>query len=277
MDSGNVEVKDGYLYYEVEGYGTPVVLIHAGYLDSRMWDEQFKLFSMEYKVIRYDVRGFGKSSCPGGKYSDSRDLKSLLDQLGIEKGILVGVSNGGRIALDFAVEHADQVRALVLMDFGVSGYESSGPEEDHLWDSLRDAEVKYQRLMMEGDYRDCAAIDVDLWTSMVSDEMRERLLMIATENARKSTLYVPDLQIFPDPPAFARLKDLQMPILMILGDHDVPGQIASVKRVHQLLPESELVTIQGADHIPSLSKPYEFNKILGDFLSSLGSGTTRTF
>ena len=270
MDSGSARVKDGSIFYESKGKGLPLVLIHAGYLDRRMWDSQFERFSEKHRVIRYDIRGFGKTSNPQEKYSDSDDLKELLDHLGIDSAVLLGVSNGGRISLDFAVEHPDRVRGLILMDFGVSGYKGVSPEEDHIWDSFTALEERYMNLMKEKRFREAAAIDVDMWTSQVSHETREILLDMAAENAAKSAEYAPDLQVSPAPPAFERLDSLRMPILMILGDRDLPGTIMQVKHVHDLLPDSELKVISGADHIPSLSKPEEFDGMVLDFLERIG-------
>lgn len=266
MSEGIAPTEDGTLHFETLGEGLPVVLVHAGYLDCRMWDGQYEYLSTKYQTVRYDVRGFGKSSNPKGPYSDAADLRSLLDHLGIEKTVLIGVSNGGRISLDFAVEHPDRVRALVLMDFGISGYKSSGQDEDALWDSFQESEERYLNLIKETKFREAAAIDVDIWTPAVSPTMREKLLDIATENVQKSTQYKPDLQVSPEPPAFDRIEVLKMPILMILGERDVPGQIVAVKRMHELLPASEFVIMEGADHIPSLSRPDEFRKVLHDFL-----------
>src|SRR3990172_11439146 len=128
-----VSVVGGRLYYEIKGTGHPIVLIHAGFLDRRMWDEQFEFFAKDFKVIRYDVRGFGKSSRPAEKYSDIEDLHTLLTSLKVEKTYLVGVSNGGRIAIDFTINHQSIVGALILVGSGVSGYETSEPEEDKAW------------------------------------------------------------------------------------------------------------------------------------------------
>ena len=84
-------VAGGRLYYEVKGSGHPIVLIHAGFLDRRMWDEQFELFAKGFKVIRFDVKGFGKSSRPTDKYSDIEDLHTLLTSLKVDKTHVVGV------------------------------------------------------------------------------------------------------------------------------------------------------------------------------------------
>lgn len=271
MVTGTLSLNGGSIYYESRGKGIPVVLIHAGYLDSRMWDSQFDLLSGICQAIRYDVRGFGKSSDSKGTYSDASDLKSVLDALGVDSAILVGVSNGGRIALDFAVEYASMAKALVLMNFGVAGYEPAGPEEEKLWEEFEEIEKKYVSTIEQGKYRDAAIIDVDLWTPLVKGETHRRLVEIAEDNVRKQALYSDSfnsgkLQVSPRPPAFKRLSELKMPVLMILGDMDHRGQITVVRRVHAMIPGSELITIHGADHIASLSKMKEFNKELIRFI-----------
>ncbi len=103
MQDGYVTVTGGKLYYQLKENGHPLVLIHAGFLDQRMWDEQFDLFAKDFTVIRYDVRGFGRSSRPVEKYWDIEDLYTLLTHLKVGKAFVVGVSNGGRIAIDFTI------------------------------------------------------------------------------------------------------------------------------------------------------------------------------
>ncbi len=107
VQSGFAEINGGKIYYEVAGSGHPLVLIHGGQMDRRMWDEQFDLFSKSYRVIRYDVRGFGKSPASTNVYADEEDLAALLKYLQVDKAYIVGLSLGGRIAIDFALTHPD--------------------------------------------------------------------------------------------------------------------------------------------------------------------------
>lgn len=276
MISEYIDVNGGTIYYESKGKGVPVVLIHAGYLDRRMWDSQFELLSGFCQAVRYDVRGFGNSSGSESSYSDAVDLKSVLDTIEADSAILVGVSNGGRIALDFAVQYPSRVRGLVLMNFGVAGYKGTGPEEEKLWQGMEDIEKKYQDFTAKGNYRDAAAVDVDTWTPLVDEDTRKRLIEIATENVEKQEKTCSEeflsgkLQQSPQPPAFERLDQITMPVMMILGDQDLPGQVFTVRRMHKLIEGSVLVTIEGADHIASLSKREEFDSVLSGFLEKLG-------
>lgn len=96
VESGLIRADDANLYYEATGAGDVVVLIHGFTLDTRMWDDQFLPFAERFRVIRYDLRGFGRSDTPTDKpYSHARDLKALFDQLEIEQAHLVGLSKGG--------------------------------------------------------------------------------------------------------------------------------------------------------------------------------------
>src|SRR5437667_9766875 len=115
VETGYAEVDGGRLYYETSGEGPALVLIHAGFLDSRMWDTQFQLFSENYRVIRYDVRGFGRSDVARTKFSDYKDLRQLLDHLRVKTASLVGVSNGVRIASNFVVQYTS-TRSHVVFD-----------------------------------------------------------------------------------------------------------------------------------------------------------------
>src|SRR5262245_50979516 len=92
VTTGMIQVKQPALYYEEQGQGPPVVLIHGGQLDCRMWDDQFALLAKEFRAVRYDVRGYGQSEDPQQPYSDAADLLAVLDQLGIAKAHLVGLS-----------------------------------------------------------------------------------------------------------------------------------------------------------------------------------------
>ena len=98
VETGYAEINGARLYYEVAGAGQPLALLHAGIADSRMWDDQFAVFAERYKVIRYDYRGFGKSSVPPGPYVFRDDLLGLLRHLGIARASLIGVSMGGGLA-----------------------------------------------------------------------------------------------------------------------------------------------------------------------------------
>src|SRR5262245_53570050 len=110
------------LYYEIKGRGAPVVFVHGGQMDRRMWDDQFDVFAKKNRVIRYDIRGFGKSDTPTKAYSDASDLHALLQHLRVKKATLIGLSLGAAVAVDFALLHGEIVDALVLVCPGLGGF-----------------------------------------------------------------------------------------------------------------------------------------------------------
>ena len=113
------------LYYELAGKGQTIVLLHGFSFDTRMWDDQFSILSEKYQVLRYDLRGFGQSSIPtSDTYSHSDDLKSLLDYLGIETVIIVGLYRGGRWAIEFALDYQQRTQSLILVNSMPYGFDT---------------------------------------------------------------------------------------------------------------------------------------------------------
>src|SRR5207237_4537614 len=118
---GVIASKEDQRHREVVGEGPPVVLVHAGICDSRMWDPQWESFRRAHRVVRYDLRGFGRSPLVPGRYSPPGELIAPLDELALGPAALVGASMGGGISLQVAVARPDLVSALVLVGSGVRG------------------------------------------------------------------------------------------------------------------------------------------------------------
>ncbi len=266
VETGYAGVDGGRLYYETSGKGPALVLIHAGFLDSRMWDTQFQLFSENYRVIRYDVRGFGNSDVARTKFSDYKDLRGILDHLGAKTASLVGVSNGGRIASDFAVEYPSMVDHLVLVSPGMSGYKFSGPEEEKLWEEFDKQMKPQEEADRESRAADAVEMDVNAWATAQTLANRERITQIAMDNFHVHVENPWKLQVPPEPRTWERLSNIRLPTLLIIGDRDVPAQILMVDNIHTHIPGSKKVLIQGADHIVNMSKPDEFNRTVLEFL-----------
>ena len=266
METGFVEVEGGKLYYETDGDGPAIVLIHAGFLDCRMWDPQFQFYSKNYKTIRYDVRGFGRSSIAKAKFSDHNDLHALLAHLNVARATIIGVSNGGRIALDFAVEHPERIQSLVLVSPGVSGYKVSGPEEEKLWNEFEEQMKPQEIADREGRATDAVEMDVNAWAAAADPAARQKIRAVALDNFHVQRENPWQFMVRPDPPAFQRLSEIHVPTLFIVGDKDVPAQILEVDNIHKHVPGSKKVLIKGADHIPNMSKQEEFDRTVLDFL-----------
>ena len=130
--TGFADLNGARFYYEVAGAGHPLVLLHAGICDSRMWDGQVAAFAQHYQVVRYDLRGFGQTASVDGSFAHHHDLLALLNHLGIEKTYLLGCSMGGSAALDFALEQPERVAALILVGSSPSGYKANRPPPSQL-------------------------------------------------------------------------------------------------------------------------------------------------
>src|SRR5215472_15705740 len=261
-------VDSGKLCYEAAGRGPSVVLIHAGFLDSRMWDAQFQLLSRKYKAVRYDVRGFGKSTIASTSFSDAKDLYALLNQLHIGRTSIIGVSNGGRIALDFAVDYPSMIDCLILVSPGVNGYKVSGPEERKLWDEFEERMKPQEVADREGRAADAVEMDIDAWASAQNERSRQRIREIALDNFHVQKENPWKFMLKRDPSTFQRLGEIRAPTLFIVGDKDVPPQILEVDNLHTRIHGSRKLVIPGADHIANMSRPEDFDRIVLDFLQS---------
>src|SRR6188508_735794 len=129
-ETGTFETNGARIYYEAEGSGEPVLMIHAGVANLRMWDDQVAALRDAYRVIRYDTRGFGRTETDAVEFSNRADIAALLDHLGEESAHVVGLSRGGIIALDFALEFPDRVRSLVVAAGGIGGYDGGDEAPD---------------------------------------------------------------------------------------------------------------------------------------------------
>jgi pimeloyl-ACP methyl ester carboxylesterase len=263
VETGMAKVAEPVLYYEAAGQGTPLVLLHGGQLDSRMWDDQFLLYARAFRVIRYDIRSYGRSRMPTQSYSDVEDLKGLLDSLGIKQAHLVGLSLGGRIATDFALLYPDRVLSLVLAGPGLGGFEwseSDRGEQITMFRTLRDQGPEaVVELWLKDDY---------MIPAMENPRTAGRVRELALANA-KSWLKHPAFGREIDPPAANRLADIKAPTLLIVGDRDVPDIQKIVRKMEQEIPGARKVAIRGAGHMVNMEKPDEFNYATLSFLREL--------
>lgn len=270
VETGFIEMDGTKLYYEVLGEGHPLVLIHGGFMDNRMWDDQFAVFAENYKVVRYDVRGFGKTDLPQTPYADRQDLYNLLTSLGIAKTYLLGLSLGGVIAQDFALEHPEMVDALILVGAPIGGY------PDELMFTLEQLQQQMQRWAMFG-----KAIQDRDRVSMVDALMNDATLVpspqypaarqrVRDQLSEYSFVWVldPASQQELDPPAYERLSEIHVPTLIIIGAEDERQLHKSADKQEQDIKGSKRVTISETHHTPNMEKPEEFNDVVLNFLNA---------
>ena len=257
------------LYFETAGSGAAVVFIHAGVSDSRMWDSQFEAFAGRHTVVRYDHRGFGKSTFPEEEFSLRDDLANVLHAVAVEKAVLVGCSMGGGTAIDFALEHAEMVSGLVLVGSGVSGLN----DPKHLSEDTRKYWTELIGLVQKGEVERALEMDAKYWIdgpSRPSNEVdavyRERARQLHRENFSLERFKRQENTLVP--PAIERLGEVAVPTLTVIGDHDSEDLKRLSDRFAAEIPRCRLVRMNAA-HLPSLERPAEFNRLLQEFLGSV--------
>src|SRR5258706_15134316 len=102
-------------------------MLHGHLLDQHQWDEQFQSFASDYQVVRYDARGFGRSTMPPAGYNHAADLHAAMRFLGLGHAYLMGCSGGGATCIDFTLQYPDMVDGLILVGSGIAGFQPSGP------------------------------------------------------------------------------------------------------------------------------------------------------
>ncbi len=268
MEAGFVEVEGGRLYAESDGAGQPVVLIHPGLWDSRTWDPQLQVLAADHRVVRYDVRGYGRSSrpAPGRPYSHVRDLEAVLGALGIERAALVGCSMGGEIALDAALAMPDRVSSLVLVAPGLGGFQSL-PEEDAWWEG---PDRGVQAAIESGDLERARRLQMEAWAPLgVEDDAGRRILEIALDNLQELTMDESGAERL-DPPAAERLHEIRVPTLVLPADHDPPEMGRLCRILLEGIPGARLVKIPETDHVVNMRRPEEFNRVVLEWLREVG-------
>jgi 3-oxoadipate enol-lactonase len=262
-----VDLPDGAkLHYEVAGEGPVVTLIHPGLWDMRTWDREFRTFAEAgYRVLRYDVRGYGKSSRPepGATYSHVRDLDVLLETAEVTQTALVGCSMGGGIELDYALEHPAKVWALVPVASGIGGFEATEEEEE--WWAQRDGPI--EAAIEAGLLEEAQDLRLEIWAPLgTSDERGARIRQIAFDNIHEILMDESGEERL-DPPAAHRLEEIDVPTLILEAEHDPPD----MKRLADFLVRevigSRKVVVEGADHVVNMRQPELFEELILGFLA----------
>ena len=264
--SGFVEVEGGRLYYEAEGDGPPVLLIHGGLGTLRMWDEQVPRFAERHRLIRYDTRGFGRTETDDVEFANRDDAIAVLDHLGVASAAVVGQSRGAMIALDLALDRPDRVDVLVSVAGGIGGYEpvlADGTSQPP-WDEL-------ERLWEQQEWPALAELETQVWVDgwgqprdRVDPEVRRRVRdwILAGYGAGNTE----GRPVPMTPPAVERLDELRVPTLVLVGAADEPGAVAAGRKLGSA-PNAQLVEFENVAHMIQLEKPDRFAEVVLEFLA----------
>ena len=267
IESGWAAINGARLFYRSAGSGPPLLLLHAGICDSRMWDDQIGEFARTHRVIAPDARGFGQSKMVAGPFAHRQDLRALMDHLGIGRAILVGGSMSGKTTLDFALDYPDRVEALVVVGSALSGYRFTDPGTLAAWEA-GDAALEVGRL------DEAAEIEMQTWLAGPRrrlDQMDATLRQRVRDMLLQSYATPPDLgQDQPlDPPAAGRLGEIRAPTLIIVGDVDTPDILATAGLLESGIAGARKAVMHGTAHLPNMEQPAVFNRIVREFLAGL--------
>ncbi|MET8701993.1 alpha/beta fold hydrolase [Kitasatospora sp. NPDC004723] len=252
----------GHLSYVVAGDGPPVVLVHAGIADHRMWDAVAPALARRHTVIRYDLRGFGESAPPAGPFRESDDLRRLLDHLGHERVRLVGSSWGGRVAVDFTLTHPERVHSLAVL---------AAPWPRYPWSAGMIAYDEAETAALAaGDLDAAVRVNLDMWVRGparswdevapgTADRLRDPL---RTALANQAAVGEHSQGV-----ATGDLATITVPALVGAGALDVPDFRDIARRYAAAIPGATLVEFPTAGHLVPVDAPTELLAVLEPHLA----------
>jgi 3-oxoadipate enol-lactonase len=249
------------LYYEIQGEGEPIIFGNGVFSNTLGWINQTPIFSKEYQVILYDMRGQGQSEKPEGQYSfdiHAEDQKALLDELGISKVHHVGISYGGELGLVFALKYPDMLKSLVAC----SAVSFVGPllrEMCLLW--------RYACELGDPDLFYYSTVPLNFGETFI----QENAAILEQAKTRYTQLEYPPLVRLID--AFLmlditdQLSQIEIPACVIAGEKDILKPAHPYSRlIHEKLPNSEMNIVLDSGHAVTFEQPDDFNSIVLGFL-----------
>jgi 3-oxoadipate enol-lactonase len=251
-----VDVNGARIWYDETGEGPAVLLLHGGLGDSGLWEPVVPLLARRFRTIRTDLRFFGRSVGPAVPWSWQEDAIGVLDELGVERAALVGLSLGGKLALDIALAHPERLWAVVGVAPGLGGHDGAAYTEEH--------EARFEAAEDKGEAM--MAIDFEVWAPLGADE-RIQELWRATPDANPLPDGVEPLD--PEgPPAKERLDELTVPTLIVTAKHDPAGFREIGPLVAGAAPNARHVELD-SDHYLTLREPELVGTTLLDFLTGV--------
>lgn len=266
MIGGSLEVNGTSIHVEAEGTGRGLVFIHAGVADSRMWDAEVGAFADRFRVVRFDLRGFGRSPLVPGKFAYHEDVIGVMDAVGLSSATLVACSFGANIAVDACLAHPSRVKGLVLVAPGLGAMDTDpviqkfGEEEEALLDKgdLDGATELNLRMWVDGPHRRADQVAADVRERVRVMQM-DAFLVPMPQGVERARL---------DPPADGRLGEIGVPTMVVVGSLDLPMKLRVAEWIEKEIPGARRAVIPDAAHMVTLERPAEFQAILREFLTS---------
>jgi pimeloyl-ACP methyl ester carboxylesterase len=232
-----------------------------------MWDQQWETYTQSHRVLRFDFRGFGRSPLEPGPYAAARDVIDLMDRHRFDRAALVGVSLGGRVALEVTLARPERVSALVLVGSGIPGHDWS-EEQRGLWEeeeaALRAGDVDRAvelslRTWVDRPRRRPEDVDAGVRARVAEMQKRAYELQLPVEEDEEELL-VEDVA--------ERLGDIKAPTIVLTGEEDQPDIQAIADRLAREIPGARRAGIANSAHVPSMERAAEFDELVLGFLES---------
>jgi pimeloyl-ACP methyl ester carboxylesterase len=258
-DTGYILVDGGKLFYESAGKGKNIVLLHDGMVNNKIWDEQFPLLSKTYRVVRYDRRGYGKSSDPETKFSNISDLNQLFIQLKIDEAIIFGMSSGGRLSIDFILTYPEKVSGLVLVGAVVSGFgytSHMNTRGGHFDPQKMTDPVKVNEYFIKDD-----PYEIYSENTAAKEKVMKLLPFFARQNSVPTQ---PATKV-----AVRSLSEIKVPALILVGEYDIPDVHAHAGVINAGIANSKREIIPRSGHLIPIEQPALFNEAIIAFLNKL--------
>lgn len=266
LETGTIVVGGIALTYDIVGEGQPLVLVHGGLGDRRMWDDQMDAFARHYRVIRYDQQGYGATPLSAGPVAYHEDLYHLLQALGISCAHVLGLSYGAQVVTDFVLTYPQMVSSFISVSSVIGGISE---------DTLRRIDEADQAAEA-GDLDRAVELELQIWIDGVGRKPDE-VDPAVREKVRAMNRAVwdhasADVQIVKlDPPAQSRLAGIQAPTLIVVGELDVPEAQATGDLLQHKIAGARQVMIPRAAHHPQMEQPAIFNGAILEFLAAISS------
>lgn len=258
--SGYIKTGNDSIFYEISGSGPTIVLIHDGLIHREVWDAQFSYFSKNYRVVRYDRRGYGKSSPATGKYSNLEDLNTLFTQLKIERACLIGASSGGRLAIDFTLMYPQKTSSMILVGAVVGGFSYTkhfNTRGGHLPSDLKDDQEESLYYASDDPYE------------IYHENTAAKNKMIELVKNNPIRIYGSQIIASQKTPAYKRLNEINIPVLILCGEFDIPDVHAHAGAINAGISNSRRIVIPKAGHLIPMEQPDLFNETIANFLKQI--------
>lgn len=278
-----VEMKTGFvetegktrLYYEETGKGEPLILLHGHTFDTRMWDPQFRALAREYRVIRYDLRGYGKSDMPeeGTHFLHASDLKDLMNALEIEKAHIAGLSLGAFVVTDFLALYPERLLSAIVT--GGAIHEVPGPDAPVTAKEETAKKTEIAKINREGieAYKKKWLNSLMKSTGSRGKQIKPQLKKMIGDWSGWQALHIEPRPLLGSS-VKQRLRDKQtkVPLLILIGKEDSEGSHNSMQKLADLVPSVEITYLDDAGHMDNMEQPDAFNKALLLFLNRVEAG-----